>query len=275
VLGVDGQHLAWMVRDASNGQWTADGLAHSGRLHAAARSAAAQLRRHQPRLRTIDVVVGADLARHWVQTPPASVASLAELQQIAQARRAHLFGNTFGDAAQTWWIAGDWDARRPFVCAAMPAALCADVQAALANAGLTPRWQTLWGLLAQSPPQALPADGWCALRSTSRMLVWHCAGGQVRALLTLPTHLLEDPGEAAARAWQSVVAECTGAALPASGPLHWLDLVAGTATVSHPHVQQVRLSTPQRTGAHGGPTPPHNEAAAALRLHQLLTGDHA
>lgn len=243
-------------------------------MHAAARSAAAQLRRHQPRLRTIDVVVGADLARHWVQTPPASVASLAELQQVAQARRAHLFGNTLGDAAQTWWIAGDWDARRPFVCASLPAALCADVQAALADAGLVPRWQTLWGLLAQSPPQALPANGWCALRSTSRMLVWHCAGGQVRTLLTLPTNLLEDPGEAAARAWQSVVAECTGAALPASGPLHWLDLAAGNAAVDHPHVQQVRLRVPQRTGAPSA-TPPHHEASAALRLHHLLAGERA
>ena len=81
-------------------------------------------------------------------------------------------------------------------------------------------------------------------------------------------------GEAAARAWQSVVAECTGAALPASGPLHWLDLAAGNAAVDHPHVQQVRLRVPQRTGAPGA-TPPQNEVAAALRLHHLLAGERA
>lgn len=267
VLGLDGQHLAWAVRDASTGRWHTDELAHGGGLPAAVRSAAAQLRRHQPRLRTINVVAGADLARHWVQTPPASVASLAELQQIAQARRAYLFG----DAASIWWVAGDWDARRPFVCAALPPGLCTDVQAALADAGLVPRWQTLWALLAQSPPQALPGDGWCALRSASRMLVWHCTGGYVGHLLTLPTNLLEDPAEAAGRAWQSVLAECTGAALPATGPLHWLDLTAGNATVDHPHVQTVRLGAPQHTGTRSAPAP-HNEAAAALRLHHLLDG---
>eukprot|EP01034_Spumella_vulgaris_P003792 gene3792-4852_t len=95
------------------------------------------------------------------------------------------------------------------------------------------------------------------------MLVWHCTGGQVRTLLTLPTNLLEDPGEAAARAWQSVVAECTGAALPVGGPLHWLDLVAGNATLQHPHVQQCtqRHHVAQRGRCGAVPVPPGGRGA--------------
>lgn len=278
VIGMDGQHLAWAARDASTGRWASDGLAHGGGVHAAAHTAAARLRRHQPGLRTIDVVVGADLSHHWMQTPPASVASLAELQQVAQARRAHLFGHTSGstpgDASGAWWITGDWDARRPFVCAALPAGLCTDVHDALADAGLAPRWQSLWGLLAQRPPQALPGNGWCALRSASRMLVWHCTGGLVTHLLTLPTNEMETPDDAAGRAWQSLVAECTGAALPTAGPLYWLDLIAASTAVSHPHVQPVRLAGAQGAGAPGGPAP-QGEAAAALRLHQWLSGGTA
>lgn len=270
-LGLDARQLAWAARDAQAGPWTAEALAHGGGVAAAVQSAAAQLRRHQPGLRTLDVVVGNDLAHHWLQTPPAAVASLAELRQVAQARRAHLFGMTSHDDASAWWIAGDWDARRPFVCAALPASLCAGVHGALADAGLAARWHTPWSLLAQRPPQTLPGNGWCALRSASRLLVWHCTGGQVDALLTLPASPHESADQAAGRAWQSVVAESTGAALPTGERLHWLDLLAGGAPPSHPQVQPVRLaaSAPPFTSALGSPTP-QGEAVAALHLHQLL-----
>lgn len=275
-LALDARQLAWAAPDAASGHWRVDALAHGGGVPAAVQSAAAQLRRRQPGARALDVVVGADLAHHWLQTPPAAVASLAELRQIAQARRAHLFGPAPGGTADAWWIAGDWDARRPFVCAALPASQCADVHQALADAGLAARWHTPWSLLAQRPPRALPGNGWCALRSASRLLVWHCTGGQVDALLTLPASPHETADQAAGRAWQSVVAESTGAALPTGDRLHWLDLLADGAAPSHPQVLPVRLAAPvpPHTSTQGHPAP-QGEAVVALHLHQLLTGSRA
>ncbi len=238
LLAVDAHLLAW-----------SGGTAHHGgdaALETAFAQALDGLRAHQPPrkpLRRVDIAVGSDLACHWVQTPPASVASLDELMRVAQARRAHLFGlggGTHGTDSD-WWVTADWQATRPFVCAAVPAAPCAALHRMASAAGLQVRWTTTWGLLAGQPPANLPADGWCALRGASRLLLWRCERGHVSHLLTLPVAAHEQADAVLRRAQQSAQTEslATGAAPP--GALHWIHLDA-----------------------------PTSEAATALQLHALL-----
>ncbi|WP_431100483.1 hypothetical protein [Roseateles noduli] len=65
------------------------------------------------------VLVGVASARHFMVRPPVNARRLADLRAIAALR----FEDLHGDSAADWLIEGDWDARRPFLCCAMPTAL--------------------------------------------------------------------------------------------------------------------------------------------------------
>jgi hypothetical protein len=65
------------------------------------------------------VVLADELARIWQVSPPPSAAGPADLEAAAAMR----FGALFGEAPSSWKIAADWQATRPFLAAAMPAAL--------------------------------------------------------------------------------------------------------------------------------------------------------
>ena len=98
--------------------------------------------------------------------PAGSVASLPELQLVAAARCAHLYGESPHD----WWMAADWSATRPFVCAALPRALTAPLQQALDAAGVSARWHTSWSVACGDARQhvSLRSDGApCARRPGS------------------------------------------------------------------------------------------------------------
>lgn len=193
---------------------------------------------------TIDVVAGNDLAVHWMQQPPAAVRSLQELQLVAAARCAHLHGG----APTDWWVAADWSLRHPFVCAALPRATTARLQERARGASL--RWHTAFGIVVERGARSLPDEGWSALRTPLRVLLWHCTRGRADALTGFA--VAPDAPHAAVEAQVGVHLQLEAAASdsPVDQRLHWC----------------------ASAGPAGGAS---TEAEAALALGQLLQGGSA
>lgn len=206
-IGLDSGQIAWcegsdgVVQQAPIGQ-VGDRLAT---LPAAAR--------------TVDVIVGLRVAVHWLLTPPPGLRSLEELQQLARLQCAQGFGGT----AESWQVAGDWQASRPFVCIGLPRAQMDALLAASAGtgnvAGQRWRWHTPWSLAERGPGAERP--GWHALRSPQRLLLWRRERRGPRALLTIP--VAPDDGQAEVEAlarqyaarWQALHAD------GAEPPMQW------------------------------------------------------
>jgi hypothetical protein len=127
---------------------------------------------------SVNVIAGHDLAVHWLQSPPDSLASLQELRLVAAARCAHLYGGS----PQDWWIAGDWSATRPFVCAALPRAVTARLQQTLEAAAVSVRWHTAWSVACGARTNTFPSLGWSAVRTPHQVVLWHCNEGQINCL---------------------------------------------------------------------------------------------
>lgn len=71
------------------------------------------------------IVLADDLARLWHVPPPREAARLADLAAAAALR----FQSLYGESLSTWRMAAHWDARQPFVAAAVPQTLLAALQA--------------------------------------------------------------------------------------------------------------------------------------------------
>jgi hypothetical protein len=100
----------------------------------------------------LTVVLADELARMWQVAPPPQAASPADLEAAAAMR----FASLFGAPPAGWTIAADWQATRPFLAAALPAALL-DV---LAQAAVAARCT-----LVEVLPQFVAAmNGWRKLR---------------------------------------------------------------------------------------------------------------
>lgn len=166
----------------------------------------------------VDVIAANDMAVHWLQTPPSSAASLDELRRVAAARCAHLHGGSPKD----WWVAADWNATEPFVCAALPQSMVAPVQQRLAAAGISARWHTAWGVACGCDPNPFPANGWSALRSPTRVMLWHCNGGRVDCLGVLSVCADTADPDAGALAVQRIRIESLRQASLANEPPHWV-----------------------------------------------------
>lgn len=97
----------------------------------------------------LSVVLSDDLARLWHITPPPETVHLADIQAAAAFRFQSLYGESLG----AWTMAADWDARQPFLAAAVPRDLLALLQASaeehkLALVSVTPHFIDAW-------------NGWC------------------------------------------------------------------------------------------------------------------
>ena len=79
--------------------------------------------------RPATIVLADELVRLWHVTPPPGSTRLADLEGAAALR----FQSLFGDAAGAWQISAGWDAARPFLAAAMPRALLAQLEDACAE----------------------------------------------------------------------------------------------------------------------------------------------
>lgn len=167
---------------------------------------------------------GHDMAVHWLQQPPGHLRSLRELRLVAAARCAHLHGRQ----PQDWWVAADWSADQPFVCAALPMDWVSRVEAQAQRAGLRTRWTTGW-LAACRQRSALAADGWHALRTPRRAVLWQSTGGRVRCLASLATPPGDDAG-LLTQLQRQVRLECARDARLAPGDVRCEHALQGEAT---------------------------------------------
>jgi hypothetical protein len=204
VWGADAQGVAW------HGLAGALALAAHGdeARHALTEAAAAG---------TVDIVAGSDLAVHWVQQAPASTRSLPELRLAAAARCAHLFGGAAGD----WWVAGDWALQRPFVCSAVPRSVTAPLRQAASAISLRLRWHSAWSVHTAARAASLPDEGWCALRTPRRVLLWHCSAGRVDAMTGFVTAPDASDAELAAQAAMHVQLESLVGRGDDGTAVHW------------------------------------------------------
>lgn len=77
------------------------------------------------------VVLSDELVRLWQVTPPAFATRMADLEAAAALR----FQSLFGASPAGWRIHADWSATQPFLAAAMPEALLAQLQQAAGGQG--------------------------------------------------------------------------------------------------------------------------------------------
>ena len=186
----------------------------------------------------VDLVVADDVAVHWLQTPPAGVQSLTELRQVAASRCAHLFGGV----PAGWWVAGDWSALQPFVCAGLPIDRVGPLQRTLSQASTVATWHTAWGLLCSTRAGTLPNEGWIATRSAGRVVVWRCERGRVIALSSLNVGAWAIDDEVNEAVGQLLRMEALRDHAPAPEPVHWVEgpaptpLPGGAALVLAPRV---------------------------------------
>lgn len=260
VLGVDREHLVWLQDGGGPATGVADWSHRTGSVQEVGES-----------LRglgagPLDVIAGNDLALHWVQTPPASVASFSELRLVAQARCAHLYGGSPED----WRIAADWQSGRPFVCAALPEGVLTPIEQQLAEYGLVARWHSAWEVVTSGMSQAFPSDGWSAVRSPARVVLWHCRSARVDCMATWPVNAQESTISAVARASQQVQVEISRAGHEDDGDLHWLDLV--TAGDEPADLRDVVAMRRPDLRLPAGCSTASTEAAAALGLSGLIGG---
>lgn len=207
VAGLDAQGMAWQCGDGPPA--IAD---RSAEVSAFARQLAPKTR--------VAVIVTEDVAVHWVQMPPTGVQSLKELRRIAAARCAHLFGGS----PAGWWVAGDWRATRGFVCAGLPLDRVGPLRRALSDAGAQTTWHTTWGLLCSAQAGGFPADGWSAVRSAGRVVVWCCHRGQVVALDVLNLGEQADATQASDAVAHHLRLEAMRDPTLVAGPVHWAEL---------------------------------------------------
>lgn len=267
LVAIDRQQFAWIEQVGSGAQALAS-CDHGESGAVMVREAMRRVKDMRPAVRTIDVIVGNDVALHWVQTPPASLASFVELRQIAQVRCAHLHGGSPED----WWVTGDWHASRLFVCAALPRAMVSTWEQQFAQCQLVPRWHTTWGIASAGLASAFPIDGWSAMRSPARLVLWHCRKGRIDCMASLATDGREEPVQLTVKARQQILVENSRTDHTAGDVVHWIDLVAGSriptldaATTGIAAVQLPPVVSPWASI-------PLTEAAAALVLQPLLEG---
>lgn len=223
VLGIDLQQLA--VFDPANSQRA---------VHAGHDALATVLPRASSRS-ILHIVAATDLARHWVQAPPASIASLAELRQVAAARCAHLHGGSPSD----WHVAADWNADRPFVCAALPADLVTRVTREATQSGLQTRWHTAWGLFCSRYAHRMPKQGWVAMRTRSRIALWHCEAGAADDLGILHIDPQSSEEQAVQHALQHIQVAALRLGRPAMKTVAWIGLHAQPVSPRHPAITPI------------------------------------
>lgn len=202
VVGLDGNTSAW--REAG-----------TARLALASGAAEAIGGRTGPRQWLL--VAGLDLAVHWVQSPPAGLRSLPELRQVAAVRCAALHG---GDP-QDWWVAGDWNARRDFVCSALPRTTANAWLAEAGARGVRLRWLSTWLAACSAKSAAVPPDGWSALRTPSRVITWHCRQGRVNCVFDIGVSGDEGAPDLARRTAQQIRLACLRQPHLKEGPVWW------------------------------------------------------
>lgn len=118
-------------------------------------------------------------ARHWMVTPPGNAVQAADCQAAAAAR----FQALYGEPLSAWQLAADWDARRPFLAAALPAALLAALRQVcerhqLSQREVSTQFVTGWNRWRRS----LQPGAWFAVVHGTTMTLGAVLGGRLSAV---------------------------------------------------------------------------------------------
>lgn len=163
------------------------------------------------------IVAGHDIAVHWVQQPPPAAASLRELQLIAAARCAHLHGGAPAD----WWVAGDWDGRRSFVCAALPREVVRELSDQASTARLDLEWTTAWLAGSSARAAAFQATGWNVLQTSAGATLWHARAGRIDCIVALGSGPEFSQAQLQEQVERQIVLECARDGTLGTGRVHW------------------------------------------------------
>ncbi len=169
------------------------------------------------------VVVGNDLACHWLLAPPQGATSLREIQAVARARFAELYAEHPDD----WHIAGDWRTGHPFICTAVPRWVVAGGRADPSDASPAAAIGTILGRALELFRRRLPNAGWCCVHSPRSLALMRLEHGLPVALRVMPVVESAAPQDCFATAAQALQGEAARQALPPVVQATWLDLTAG------------------------------------------------
>lgn len=100
-------------------------------VEAVLREAGRMLADHERAGWALRVVLSDELVRLWQVAPPPGATRMADLEAACALRYQALFGG----AAAGWQVRADWSASRPFLAAAVPQALLAQLQQAASSNG--------------------------------------------------------------------------------------------------------------------------------------------
>lgn len=130
----------------------------------------------------LTVTLDDGVARSFVVTPPSGAHGLRELQACAAARFAALYG----ESAEQWRLAADWQVTVPFVACALPRELFGAIEELTGRQqwrldSLCPALVRVWNRVQRS----IPADGWLLVGFGQTLTVVHTCSGQVADLRTL------------------------------------------------------------------------------------------
>ncbi len=140
------------------------------------------------------VTVDDGMARSFVVTPPSGAQGLQELRATAAARFAVLYG----ESAEPWLLAADWQATAPFIACALPRQLYRQLDSLARTNGwhlysVRPALVCIWNRLHVS----IPGDGWLVVGFGRTLTLVYTRNEQVSGLRTLRLPGSPDPAELA------------------------------------------------------------------------------
>lgn len=186
----------------------------------------------------LSVTVDDHLVRSFVVVAPAGAQSLRELRATAAAR----FATLYGEPAEAWVLAADWQPAKPFVACAIPRALQQVLEAGQQRwrvDSLCPALVRVWNRVRA----AVPADGWLLVGFGQTLTLLHTQHGEVAGLRTLRLSSAPGLGELATLIEQERLRSAADAASRArqtllwAGAASWLPaatMVAGVASRALP-----------------------------------------
>lgn len=194
------------------------------------------------------LLLGPSLARHWLQAPSTGASYLQELHAIARARAVQLFSmqtpvpHHTSNTETGWHVSGDWQASRPFLCAAWPASL-----SLLSLPLRTPLITALSAYRTQ-----LPRTGWLAITLANELHLMSIQEGHLGGLRSrrlLPDTNFRDMQDRVTQEWQRDQLR-DQAFTKGDQRLHWLHLMPSpVATSAHKSIALITLPKPSRTPA--------------------------
>lgn len=189
--------------------------------------------------RSARIVVGNDLACHWLLAPPRGATSLRELQAVAKARFAELFA----ERPDEWRVTGDWRCGHPFICTAVPSWVVAGVHAAPPDA-MPAAWSgTVLGRALELFHRQLPNTGWCCIQSPCSLALMHLQDGLPVTLRVLPVVESAARDGIFATGAQALQREAARDALSPAVQATWLDLTAERPTKAiTPHCEHAGVA---------------------------------